>query len=147
MNRLWRLASPGAMLTLLILAGFVGRLAFQLYFHFASAAWQRVPATVEKIVEEPKNTSLVYRYSHEGKDYRGTRFQYLSAGSVPEKTEILGYQAGDPLVILMDPQQPDRSVVKRSPLQPSQVLPSLLMMGIGAAILVWSWRKDKSDGL
>ncbi len=135
------------MLALLILAGFGGRLVFELYFHFASAAWQRVPATVEKIVEEPKSTMLVYRYTHEGKNYRGTRFQYLSAGSGTEKPEFLGYRAGDPLVILMDPEQPDRSVVKRAPLQPSQVLPSLLLIGVGAAILVYSWQKDKRDGL
>ena len=147
MNRLWRLASPGAMLALLMLAGFGGPLVFRLYFHHASADWERVPAEVEKIVEQPKSAILHYHYSHEGQNYRGKRFQYLSAGSIPEKTEILGYHLGDPLVILMDPQQPDRSVVKRAPLQPSQVLPSLLMMGIGAAILVWSWRKDKSDGL
>lgn len=135
------------MLALLILAGFGGRLAFRLYFHFASAGWQKVPATVEKVLDEPKSTTLVYLYRHEGKDYRGTRFQYLSAGSVPEKTEMLGYQAGDPLVILMDPGQPDRTVVKRSPFQPSQVLPTLLIMGVGAAILIWSWQKDRRDGI
>lgn len=147
MNGLWRLASPVALLALLIVAGCGSRLAFNLYFHIASAEWQRVPATVEKIVQEPKSTYPVYQYSHEGKDYRGTRFEYLPSGSHTEKPEFLGYRAGDPLVILMDPGQPDRSVVKRSPLQLSQVLPSLLIMGVGAAILVGSWQKDKRDGL
>jgi hypothetical protein len=142
MSWLWRFCSPVSLLALLALGVFGGRFTFELYFHFASASWQGVPAVVERIDDSPKSATLSYRYRFDGQDYDGHRFQYLSSGSIDEKSEIHRFRPGDSLVVLVDPAKPSRSVVQRPALKAGHVMPWLLIIGISAAALVYSLRRE-----
>jgi len=139
---------PGApfavvgLLCLLLLA-FGGPLVHGLYFHSASASWEKVSAEVVDIENQPKEAKLHYRYTYQGHDYTGDRFQFLTPGTVPEKSEINArFHKGDAITIHVNPRRPAQSVVQREPIRAEQ-LHSLWITGgaLAASLFYFSRRR------
>lgn len=119
-----------------------GHLAYGLLFHHFSASWTRVPAVVVKIEEHPKSAILRYRYQVGGRSYEGSKFQFMSPGTVPEKSQILAeYEAGDEIMILVNPSKPKQSVVRRDPIQLEDLSNELILILACLIVGAFSFRK------
>ena len=126
----------------LIVLFFGGQLTLKLLSHHWSASWTRVPAVVLRVEEHPKSATLRYRYRVGGESYEDSNFQFMSPGTVPEKSEILaGYEAGDEIVILVNLSKPQQSVVRRDPIQLEDLSNYLLLFFACVMVGVFSIRK------
>ena len=126
----------------LIVLFFGGQLALNLLSHYLSASWTRVPAVVLRIEEHPKSATLRYRYRVGGEDFEGSKFQFMSPGTVPEKSEILaGYEVGREIMVFVNPSKPQQSVVRRDPIQLEDLSNYLLLFFASAMVGVFSIRK------
>ncbi len=97
---------------------FGGQLTLNLVGHLRSAAWTRTPAAVVEIKQHTKSAELNYAYTFDGQDFLGSRYQYMSPGTVPEKREILDrFKEGDTISVLVNPAKPSQAVAHRAALQ------------------------------
>lgn len=138
----WDVCLPLALIAFLLLAIFGGQLAISLYFHVVSASWERMPTVVVGIENRLKGATLKYGYSYHGQDYAGERFQYLSSGTISEKEEINErFHKGQNLMIYVNPNKPEQSVVQRNALRLDHVGSHLFVIGFSVACLVYSFRR------
>ena len=114
---------------------FGGQLAYKLIGHYRSGAWASTPAVVVEIEEHSKSAELSFTYTFEGQDFQGDRYQYMSAGTVPEKREILDrFKIGDRISVLVNPSEPSQAVAHRPALQYQHFETYILLFSFSAVI-------------
>jgi hypothetical protein len=130
----------------LVFLFFGGQLALRLLSHSLSASWTRVPAVVLRIEEHPKSATLRYGYRVGGEDYEGSKFQFMSPGTVPERSQILaGYKAGDDIMVFVNPSNPQQSVVRRDPIQLEDLSNYLLLFFACGMVGMFSVMNQKTE--
>ena len=130
-----RLAFFGALSLL-----FTYQLIYRIYWCSVSRNWQPIKASVVAIDNYEKSAKLRYVFKLNNTKFSGSKFSFLSAGSIDDEFTINErYRVGQLIDVYVDPDNPRLSVVVRRPLQLSYLWPSLLfasVFGISAALCV-----------
>lgn len=120
--------------------------AYQVARNTDARTWTSTTATVTSIEIVPKRAKLTYDYDYGGVAYSNDRFAFLSAGSIPDRDQILDeYAVGQTITIRVNPADPQDSVVLCRPVRISYIWQWLFLPAFIAVVVMFNWVRMQVD--